>query len=101
MLSDAPAPTSGVEAYISYLPLGPILAITMEFPIWQLTRMALPTMLAGNVVLVNHSTITQRSSPEVERALLEAGFPEGVFENTKNSHRDRSDWLYEPTLKGE
>jgi acyl-CoA reductase-like NAD-dependent aldehyde dehydrogenase len=26
MLADAPAPTGGVEAYVSYLPLGPILA---------------------------------------------------------------------------
>ena len=56
MLADAPASTGGVEAYVSYLPLGPILAIMpWNFPIWQLTRMAIPTMLAGNVVLVKHS----------------------------------------------
>src|SRR5262245_28059967 len=62
MLADAPAPTGEVEAYVSYLPLGPILAIMpWNFPLWQLTRMALPTMLAGNVVLVKHSPNTQRS----------------------------------------
>jgi acyl-CoA reductase-like NAD-dependent aldehyde dehydrogenase len=52
-----------------------------NFPIWQLTRMAIPTMLAGNVVLVKHSPNTQRSSLEFERVMLEAGFPEGVFQN--------------------
>jgi succinate-semialdehyde dehydrogenase len=82
MLADEPAATGEVEAYVSYLPLGPILAIMpWNFPIWQLTRMALPTILAGNVVLVKHSANTQRSSLEFERIMLEAGFPEGVFQN--------------------
>ena len=82
MLADAPAPTGEVQAYVSYLPLGPILAIMpWNFPIWQLTRMALPTILAGNVVLVKHSPNTQGSSLEFERVMQEAGFPEGVFQN--------------------
>jgi succinate-semialdehyde dehydrogenase len=82
ILADEPAPTGAVNAYVSYLPLGPILAIMpWNFPIWQLARMAIPTILAGNVVLVKHSPNTQRSSLEFERIILEAGFPEGVFQN--------------------
>jgi acyl-CoA reductase-like NAD-dependent aldehyde dehydrogenase len=82
IMADEPAPTGTVNAYVSYLPLWPILAIMpWNFPIWQLTRMAIPTMLAGNVVLVKHSSNTQRSSLEFERAMLEAGFPKGVFQN--------------------
>jgi succinate-semialdehyde dehydrogenase len=82
IIADEPAPTGAVDAYVSYLPLGAILAIMpWNFPIWQLTRMAIPTMLAGNVVLVKHSPNTQRSSLEFERVVLEAGFPEGVFQN--------------------
>jgi succinate-semialdehyde dehydrogenase len=82
IMADEPAPTGAVDAYVSYLPLGAILAIMpWNFPIWQLTRMAIPTMLAGNVVLVKHSPNTQRSSLEFERIMLEAGFPEGVFQN--------------------
>lgn len=82
LLADAPAPTGEVEAYVSYLPLGPILAIMpWNFPIWQLARMAIPTMLAGNVILAKHSPNTQRSSLVFEQVMLEAGFPEGVFQN--------------------
>ncbi len=82
MLADTPAPTGRVDAYVSYLPLGPILAIMpWNFPLWQLARMAVPTMLAGNVVLVKHSPNTQGSSLEFERIICEAGFPEGVFQN--------------------
>ena len=35
-MADEPAPTGTVNAYVSYLPLGPILAIMpWNFPIWQ------------------------------------------------------------------
>lgn len=82
MFADSPAATGKVEAYVSYLPLGPILGIMpWNFPLWQVTRMAIPTLLAGNVVLVKHSPNTQRSSLELERVMLEAGFPEGALQN--------------------
>jgi succinate-semialdehyde dehydrogenase len=101
MLADAPAPTGRVNAYVSYLPLGPILAIMpWNFPIWQLTRMALPTMLAGNVVLVKHSHNTQRSSLEFERVVLEAGFPEGLFQNLILKTEDIVDVINDPRVQG-
>ena len=82
MFADSPAATGKVEAYVSYLPLGPILGIMpWNFPLWQVTRMAIPTLLAGNVVLIKHSPNTQRSSLELERVILEAGFPEGALQN--------------------
>ncbi|MEG9438400.1 aldehyde dehydrogenase family protein [Edaphobacter sp. HDX4] len=43
--------------------------------------MGIPTLLAGNVILVKHSRNTQRSSLELERVMLEAGYPEGVLQN--------------------
>src|ERR1700758_381959 len=101
MLADAPAPTGGVNAYVSYLPLGPILAIMpWNFPIWQLTRMAIPTMLAGNVVLVKHSANTQRSSLEFERVVLEAGFPEGIFQNLILKRDDVVNVINDPRVQG-
>jgi acyl-CoA reductase-like NAD-dependent aldehyde dehydrogenase len=82
MLADAPAPTGGVEAYVSFHPLGLILGVMpWNFPLWQVTRMAIPTLLAGNVVLIKHSPNTQRSSLELQCVLLEAGFPEGALQN--------------------
>src|ERR1700740_188315 len=101
MLADAPAPTGRVNAYVSYLPLGQILAIMpWNFPIWQLTRMAIPTMLAGNVVLVKHSHNTQRCSLEFERMMQEAGFPEGVFQNLILKTEDIVDVINDPRVQG-
>src|SRR5262249_45316544 len=82
IMADEPAPTGAGNAYVSYLPLEPILPIMpWNFSIWQLTRMAIPTMLAGHARFVRHPLKTQRSSIEFERVMLEAGFPEGVFQN--------------------
>jgi acyl-CoA reductase-like NAD-dependent aldehyde dehydrogenase len=82
ILADAPAPTGGVEAYVSFHPLGLIRGVMpWNFPLWQVTRMAIPTLLACNVVLIKHSPNTQRSSLELERVLLEAGFPKGALQN--------------------
>jgi acyl-CoA reductase-like NAD-dependent aldehyde dehydrogenase len=101
MMADEPAPTGPVNAYVSYLPLGPILAIMpWNFPIWQLTRMAIPTILAGNVVLVKHSQNTQRSSLEFERVVLEAGFPEGVFQNLIIKRADVVNVINDPRVQG-
>ena len=101
MFADAPAPTGRVDAYVSYLPLGPILGIMpWNFPIWQLTRMAIPTLLAGNVVLVKHSPNTQRSSLEFERVMHEAGFPEGVFQNLILKTEDIVNVINDPRVQG-
>ena len=101
IMADEPAPTGTVNAYVSYLPLGPILAIMpWNFPIWQLTRMAIPTILAGNVVLVKHSPNTQRSSLEFERIMLEAGFPEGVFQNLILKRDDVVNVINDPRVQG-
>jgi acyl-CoA reductase-like NAD-dependent aldehyde dehydrogenase len=101
IMADEPAPTGAVNAYVSHLPLGPILAIMpWNFPIWQLTRMAIPTILAGNVVLVKHSRNTQRSSLEFERIMLEAGFPAGVFQNLILNRDDVANVINDPRVQG-
>jgi succinate-semialdehyde dehydrogenase len=101
MFADPPAPTGRVDAYVSYLPLGPILGIMpWNFPIWQLTRMGIPTLLAGNVVLVKRSPNTQRSSLEFERVMHEAGFPEGVSQNLILKTEDIVDVINDPRVQG-
>ncbi len=101
IMADEPAATGPIDAYVSYLPLGPILAVMpWNFPIWQLTRMAIPTILAGNVVLVKHSRNTQRSSLEFERIMLEADFPEGVFQNLILKREDVAKVINDSRVQG-
>jgi acyl-CoA reductase-like NAD-dependent aldehyde dehydrogenase len=62
--------------------------------------MALPTLLAGNVILVKHSPNTQRSSLEFERVMNEAGFPEGAFQNLILKTEDIVNVINDPRVQG-
>ncbi len=101
MLADQPATTGRTEAYFAYRPLGTILAVMpWNFPLWQVTRFCIPTLLAGNTVLLKHSPNTQRCALELERVLLEAGFPEGAFQNLILNVSDIPGVIRDPRVSG-
>ena len=81
-LADERIDTSAALSYVSYLPLGTILAVLpWNFPVWQIFRCAVSLLMAGNTVLLKHAPNVAGCAHLVTDLLRRAGFPEGVFEN--------------------
>lgn len=81
MLAPEPTQVDNGSAQIEYRPLGPILAVMpWNFPVWQVLRGAVPTMLAGNTYVLKHAPNVMGSAYLMKAAFQKAGFAEGLFE---------------------
>jgi succinate-semialdehyde dehydrogenase len=83
VLADERTPVDGDdEVYVSYLPIGTILAVMpWNFPFWQVMRAAGPIMLSGNGFLLKHAPNVMGSAYALQDAYEAAGFPKGLFAN--------------------
>lgn len=86
---------------VHHTPLGVILGVMpWNFPFWQVLRFAVPTILAGNTIIVKHASICTQSGDAIEEAFLKAGFPKGVFQHLKVGHQDIETILKHPAVQG-
>ena len=81
-LSQKEIPTGSSKSFISFQPIGIVLAIMpWNFPFWQVFRFASPALMAGNVGILKHASNVQGCAIEIEKLFLEAGFPKFAFSN--------------------
>jgi succinate-semialdehyde dehydrogenase len=74
------ATSIGEQAYISYLPLGPVLAVMpWNFPYWQVLRGAVPMLVGGNAYVLKHAPNVMGCAYRMKDAWQEAGLPPGTF----------------------
>ena len=80
LLADEKTGVEGEQAYVSYLPLGTILAVMpWNFPYWQAMRGAVPILMGGNAFLLKPAGNVVGSARLLEEAWREAGLPSGAF----------------------
>lgn len=81
-LADVEVRTNASRSYVSWLPLGPLLAILpWNFPVWQVFRCAASALFAGNTVVLKHSPNVLGCAQMITRVVAEAGGPAGLLVN--------------------
>ncbi|MDQ2738726.1 MAG: NAD-dependent succinate-semialdehyde dehydrogenase [Actinomycetota bacterium] len=88
LAADQPIKTfSGARAVVQKLPVGPLLGIMpWNFPYYQIARFAAPNLMLGNTIVLKHAESVPRSALAVEKIMVDAGVPTGVYQNVFASH---------------
>ncbi len=76
LLEDKHIETDALKSYVSYRPLGSILMIMpWNFPFWQVFRVAVPNILAGNALILKHASNVTGCSMAIEDLFSSIGLP--------------------------
>jgi succinate-semialdehyde dehydrogenase/glutarate-semialdehyde dehydrogenase len=79
-LADEPISTDAGRSYVSYRPLGVVLAVMpWNFPLWQVFRFAAPGLMAGNAGVLKHASNVSGCALAIEDIFHGAGFPPALF----------------------
>ncbi len=74
--------TDAYKSYISYEPIGVILAVMpWNYPFWQVIRFAAPALMAGNICVLKHASNVMQSANNIQKVFERSGFPEACFQN--------------------
>jgi len=92
--------TNANESFVVYEPLGVILGIMpWNFPFWQVFRFAVPTLIAGNTVVVKHASNVPKCAQLIQEIFEKAGFPNGCYLNFQISSSEVASIIANPIIK--
>lgn len=98
-LADERIETNATDSYVSFQPLGVVLALMpWNFPYWQVFRFAVPALMAGNTAVLKHASNVSRCALEIERIFRTCGFPEGVFRTVLIPGVETGDLIADPRV---
>jgi len=99
-LKNEPVQTEAAESYISYQPVGTILAVMpWNFPFWQVFRFLAPALMAGNTGVLKHAANVSGCALAIEQLVSEAGFPPNVFRTLLISSSRVNEVIENPRIK--
>jgi succinate-semialdehyde dehydrogenase / glutarate-semialdehyde dehydrogenase len=82
MLASESVETEATRSFVTFQPLGVILAVMpWNYPFWQVFRLAVPALMAGNGVLLKHAANVPGCAKAIADAFKCATFPDGIFQN--------------------
>jgi len=86
--------SAAFERRITREPHGVVLVIApWNYPYLTAINTVAPALIAGNAVILKHATQTLVAGERMVRAFLDAGIPEGVFQNIFLDHKTTSELI--------
>lgn len=86
-LADIDISSDGTSRFIRRVPLGTVLTIApWNYPYLTAVNSIIPALMAGNVVILKHSTQTLLCAERFQQAFTQAGLPTGVFQSVFVDH---------------
>ena len=99
-LSSKSISTDASKSYVSYEPIGVVLAVMpWNYPFWQVFRFAAPALMAGNIGILKHASNVMRSANNIQKVFERAGFPDACFQNLVLSSSKIEDIIRDPRVK--
>ena len=79
----------GFDRFIQRVPLGVVLVLApWNYPYLTSVNSVVPAIMAGNAVVLKHSSQTPLCAERFAEAFAEVGLPEGVFQVLHGGHRE-------------
>jgi acyl-CoA reductase-like NAD-dependent aldehyde dehydrogenase len=101
MLQPVAVDSDATSSWIEHQPLGVILLVMpWNFPLWQVVRQMVPTLLAGNVCVLKHAPNVWGTAEQITAVLADALLPEGVFTNVRLDVPATLDLVDDPRIAG-
>ena len=92
--------TEATESFVTYEPLGVILGVMpWNFPFWQVFRFAVPTIIAGNTIVVKHASNVPKSAELIQSIFEQAGFPKGCYQDLPIPSSEVAKVIANPIIK--
>ena len=89
------------DAHLEFSPLGVVIGVQpWNFPYYQLARFVAPNLMAGNTLLVKHSSGVAQCALGFQQLLIDAGAPCGVYTNLFASSDHVGLLIDDPRTKG-
>lgn len=92
--------TEASESFITYEPLGVLLGVMpWNFPFWQVFRFAIPSILAGNTIVLKHASNVPETAQIIQTLCEDAGLPKSIYQNLPISSKEVADVIGNPHIK--
>jgi succinate-semialdehyde dehydrogenase/glutarate-semialdehyde dehydrogenase len=99
-LADEFIRTDATESFVTYQPLGIVLAVMpWNFPFWQVFRFAAPNLMAGNAGILKHASNVSGCSLAIEDVFKKAGFPDNIFRSVLVSSKNINEVISNKHIK--